>query len=135
MKELTLEAVTESIPKLTAFIDEELEAHDCGMKAQLQIDVAVDELFSNISFYAYAPGTGEATVQVDVDDDARLASITFIDRGEPFDPLARPDTDVKSRVREGEIGGLGIYLVRKTMDAVEYRREDGCNILTIRKTI
>ena len=81
MKSLTLEATIENIPRVTAFVDELLEKNDCAMKAQLQIDVAIDEIFCNIASYAYGGATGEATVQFDLDPSTRMASITFIDGG------------------------------------------------------
>ncbi len=135
MKELTLEAITENIPQVTAFIDGQLEALDCSIKAQMQIDVAIDELFGNISHYAYAPGRGEATVRFGFDEATRTASVTFMDSGVPFDPLGKTDPDVTSPVHERQVGGLGIFLVKKTMDGIDYRYEDGKNILTIYKKI
>ena len=135
MKTLTMPATIESIPTVTAFVDEALEALDCPMKAQMQIDVAIDELFANIASYAYAPGTGDATVSLDFDEAARVFSITFEDSGVPYDPLKKEDPDVTLSVEEREIGGLGIFLVKKTMDAMEYIRRDGKNVLTIRKKI
>ena len=135
MKELTVKAALESASRVTAFIDEALEALDCPLKAQTQIDVAVDELFSNIASYAYAPGVGEAEVSLDFDEADRTVSITFADSGVPYDPLAKADPDVTLSAEEREIGGLGIFLVKKTMDAVEYARRDGRNVLTIRKRI
>ena len=135
MKTLTLAATIDNIPAVTAFIDEALEALDCGIKPQMQIDVAVDELFSNIASYAYAPGVGEAEVSLDFDEADRTVSITFADSGVPYDPLAKADPDVTLSAEEREIGGLGIFLVKKTMDAVEYARRDGRNVLTIRKRI
>ncbi|MBR4501304.1 MAG: ATP-binding protein [Clostridia bacterium] len=135
MKEMTLEAKIENIPRVTAFIDEQLEALDCPMKAQMQIDVAIDELFGNISHYAYAPGTGEATVGFDFDEAAGMISVVFSDRGVPFDPLGRIDPDINAPAQERAIGGLGIFLVKKTMDSMEYRYENGKNVLTIKKKI
>ena len=87
MKELTLQATVEHIPDVTDFVDGELEALDCPVKARIQIDVAIDELFGNIAHYAYAPDTGEATVRFGWDPAARMVTITFIDRGVPYDPL------------------------------------------------
>ncbi len=135
MRELTLKAAVESIPEITDFIDAELEAVDCPMKAQAQIDIAIDEVFANISSYAYGEGTGDATVRFAFDEADRTACITFIDSGVPFDPLAVSDPDVTLPAEERRIGGLGIFLVRKTMDAVEYRYEDGKNMLTIKKKV
>lgn len=135
MKEIRLEASIGNMPKFIGFIDEALEALDAAMKAQMQIDVAADEILANICHYAYAPGTGEAVIQVDFDAEERMVTITFTDRGVSFDPLAKPDPDVTLPKRDRQIGGLGIYIVKKTMDAVEYRREGDCNVLTIRKRI
>ena len=69
MKELTLAATLENIPVVTAFVDEQLEALGCPVKAQMQIDIAIDELFGNIAHYAYPDGTGDATVRLDFDED------------------------------------------------------------------
>ena len=132
---MTLAATVENISRVTAFIDAELEALDCSMKAQMQIDMAIDELFGNIAHYAYAPDEGEATVRFEFDALARIVSITFIDSGVPFDPLARLDPDVTLSAEERQIGGLGIFLVKKTMDDVIYRCENGQNKLTVRKRI
>ena len=134
-KELTLEATLENIPAVTGFVDAELEALDCPMKAQMQIDVAIDELFSNIARYAYDPETGPATVRVEVEREPLSVIITFIDHGKPFDPLSAKEPDVTASAEEREIGGLGLFLVRRTMDEVSYRREADRNILTIRKDI
>lgn len=135
MKELTVNAIVENIPAVTAFIDEKLEELACSPKAQCQIDVALDELLCNIARYAYAPGTGDATVRFGYDEDSRMVAITFIDAGKPFNPLEKPDPDTSLPASERKIGGLGIYLVRKTMDRMEYRYENGTNQLTIYKKI
>lgn len=133
MQELSLEAAVANISTVTDFVNAILEELDCPMKAQLQIDVAIDELFSNIAQYAYAPGTGPATVRVETEEDPRAVILTFIDRGTPFDPLAAEDPDITAPAEERSIGGLGVFLVKKTMDDVRYERRDGQNILRITK--
>ena len=130
-----MQAAVENIPQVTAFIDEQLEAQACSMKAQMQIDVAIDELFGNIARYAYGEGTGDATIQFDLDEATRVASVTFMDSGVPFDPLEKSDPDVTLSAEERAVGGLGIFLVKKTMDKVDYRYENGFNILVIQKKI
>ena len=135
MREIILPATVENITKVTAFVDEQLKGLACSMKAQMQIDVAIDDLFGNIARYAYAPGTGEATVRFAFDPDTRTASITFLDSGIPFDPLSQAAPDINAPAEARAVGGLGIYLVRKTMDRVDYRYADGKNILTIQKRI
>ena len=87
MRELTVDAVVENLDAVTDFVDEGLEELDCPMKVMMQINVAVDELFSNIARYAYSDGAGKATVQIDALQDSREAVITFIDQGFPYDPL------------------------------------------------
>jgi anti-sigma regulatory factor (Ser/Thr protein kinase) len=101
----------------------------------MQIAVVIDELFANIAMYAYDGGKGEAIVGVDVSGEPQVVSITFKDRGKPFDPLAKEDPDVTLSVEERPIGGLGIFMVKKMMDEVIYRYEEGMNVLTVRKKI
>ncbi|MBQ1809976.1 MAG: ATP-binding protein, partial [Erysipelotrichaceae bacterium] len=113
--------------------DRNLDALDCPFKAKTQIDVAIDEIFSNIAKYAYPGGTGNATVRFEMQQEPRAAVITFIDEGTPYDPLSAEEPDVTLSAEERGVGGLGIFLVRKTMDDVSYKYEDGKNILSIRK--
>ena len=133
--ERTFRAVLEDLPAVTAYVDEWLESLGCSLKAQMQIDVAVDELFSNIARYAYAPGGGEAVVRLEYYEAEQTASLTFVDGGVAFDPLQKADPDVSLSVEERKIGGLGIFLVKRTMDGIAYRREGNRNVLTIRKRI
>lgn len=135
MKELVIEAKRENLPEVQAFIDEQLEAVGCSMPTQIAIDVAVEELFVNIASYAYGQGEGVAMVQVTVHEDPLSVEITFIDNGEPYDPLAKPDPDTTLSVKERKKGGLGIFMVKNTMDNVSYEYKDGKNILTIKKNL
>lgn len=133
--ELTVEAKDENLAQVLAFVDGELEALECPLKTQMQIDVAVEEIFVNISHYAYAPGIGPATVRVEATPEPRTVTITFSDRGVPYDPLAKPDPDVTLSAEERQIGGLGIYMVKKSMDEMRYVYRDGQNILMMKKNI
>ena len=135
MRELTVDATIENIEKVTDFVNEELEKLDCPMKAQIQIDVAIDELFGNIAHYAYNPNVGPATIRVEVVEDPMAVVLTFIDHGIPYDPLAKEDPDIKLSAEERKIGGLGIYMVKKSMDEITYEYKDGQNILLIKKNI
>ena len=135
MKEMTIDAAVENIPAVTAFVEEQLEQYNCPMKAQMQIDIAIDELFSNIAQYAYTPNTGKATVRVEVTENPMAVVITFIDNGVPYDPLAKADPDITKSADEREIGGLGIFMVKKSMDEITYEYKDGQNILKIKKNI
>ena len=135
MTELTVAATVENIETVTAFVDEQLEALDCPMKAQMQIDIAIDELFGNIAHYAYNPEIGQATVRVEVIENPLAVTITFIDNGTPYDPLAKADPDTTLSAEERGIGGLGIYMVKKSMDDITYEYKDGKNILAIKKKL
>ena len=135
MRELTVDATIENIEKVTDFVNEELEKLDCPMKAQIQIDVAIDELFGNIAHYAYNPNVGPATIRVEVVEDPMAVVLTFIDHGIPYDPLAKEDPDIKLSAEERKIGGLGIYMVKKSMDEMSYCYSDGKNILVIKKNL
>ena len=135
MKELNIEATPENIDSVIAFVDEQLEEYGCGMKEQMAIDVAVDELFANIAHYAYNPETGYATVRIDVIKEPLSVEITFIDNGISYDPLAKIDPDTSLSVEDRPIGGMGIFIVKKSMDLVNYEYKDGKNVLTIKKTI
>lgn len=135
MKELTIAATVENIEIVTDFVNEQLEALNCPLKAQMQIDIAIDELFGNIAHYAYHPEVGSATVRVETEQDPRIVVITFIDGGIPYDPLMAADPDVTQSAQERQLGGLGIYMVKKSMDAITYEYKDGKNILTIKKKL
>ncbi len=135
MKELTLEADVKNLDSVIDFVNEQLETYDCSPKVQVQLDVAVEELFVNIAHYAYNPETGPATVRVEMREAPLSVVITFIDNGVPYDPLAKSDPDVTLSAEEREVGGLGIFIVKKSMDNISYSYEDGKNILTIRKNL
>lgn len=132
-KVLKVAADTEKLYEVQNFVDAELEAHDCPMKTQMLIDVSLEELFVNIAHYAYPEGNGWAEIRVGVTDG--VASITLIDGGIPYDPLKKPDPDVTLAAEDRQIGGLGIYMVKKKMDEMTYEHRDGKNVLTIRKKL
>ena len=108
MKEITVDAIIENIDMVTEFVDDILDQNDCPVKAKIQMDIAVDEIFSNISFYAYKDGVGTATVRVEMQDDPRAVCMTFIDGGIPYNPLEKEDPDITLSAEERKIGGLGI---------------------------
>ena len=135
MNSITLEAALPNLAAATAFVDAELEAAGCPMKTQMQIDVALDELFSNVARYAYAPGQGEVTVICAFDAQTRVFTLRLRDRGMPYDPLKAPEPDTTLPAEARSIGGLGIFLVRKTMDSMDYAREGDENVVTVTKKL
>lgn len=134
MKEITVAATPENIAVVTDFIGEQLEAVDCPMKAQMQINIAIDEIFGNIAHYAYTPETGDATIRIEMEENPQAAVITFIDSGVPYNPLTQAEPDITLSADERQIGGLGIFMVKKTMDDLTYEHKNGMNILKIRKS-
>lgn len=135
MKELRIKASLDMLDDVMRFVDQELEGADCSMKAMMQIDLAVEEIFVNIASYAYAPGTGEALIRIDIAGEPRYAEICFRDSGVPYDPLAKDDPDLTLSADQRDIGGLGIFMAKKSVDDIRYDYLDGHNILTIRKYI
>ena len=135
VKELTVEAAVYNIEKVTQFVNLELDKLNCPPKAQTQIAVAIDELFGNIAKYAYQPEIGKATVRFEVEKNPLSVIITFIDNGVPFNPLEQVEPDTHKPLKEREAGGLGIFLVKKTMTMVEYEYKNNQNILKIKKSL
>jgi len=135
--EIVLDAIKKNIETLTKQVDELLEKEDCSPKSNIQIDVAIDEVFCNIASYAYPDGAGKAKIVIDffARDGAKYVKIVFIDQGIEFNPLDKPDPDITLGVEERQIGGLGIFMVKKTMDEVTYEYRDGSNMLTLVKKI
>ena len=134
MKELIVEAKTDNLDEVTAFLDEQLESMGCSMKIQMQLDIAVEEIFVNVANYAYAPNVGDATITFAMEE-PKVAVITFEDRGVPYDPLKKEDPDVTLAANDRKIGGLGIFMVKKNVDDIFYEYRDEKNVLTIKKAL
>ena len=135
MKELTIDALVENLDYVTDFVNEQLIKAKCPPKIRAQIDLCIDEIFGNIAHYTYIAKKGKATVQVEIEHNPRAISLTFIDQGIPFDPLAKEDPDITLSAEERAIGGLGIFMVKKLMDHVSYEFRNGKNILRMKKII
>ena len=133
-RELTLPAQTERLPEVLAFVEEQLEEAGCPMKAQMQISVATEEVYVNIASYAYSPGGGMATIRLELTQEPAVV-LTFIDSGIAFNPLEKEDPNVNLPAEERQIGGLGIFMTKKTMDEVRYERAGDRNVLTLIKRI
>lgn len=132
-KELTMDALIENVVPLTEVVDGMLESMDCPMKVQAQVDIAIDEVFSNIANYAYAPDTGITVVRIETCREPASITLTFKDWGVRYNPLEKKDPDVTLGLEEREIGGLGIFMVKKSMDKMFYRRRGRQNVLTVHK--
>lgn len=134
MKTITVPAKVDNLEKVTEFVDDFLEENNCSIKTQTQIDVVIDEIFHNIASYAYEHDEGEVTIQIENSDSCRII-LTFKDMGVPFNPLGNKDPDITLDAEQREIGGLGIFMVKKMMDNVSYEYCDGQNILIIEKNL
>ena len=133
MKTLTVPAERNELDTVQGFVDEALDQVPCTPETRLQLQIAVEELFVNIASYAYAPNRGEAVIGCQVEQEPPSITIQFRDWGKPFNPLAKEDADITLSAEDRKIGGLGIYMVKNSMDDVRYQYENGQNVLTIRK--
>ena len=135
MTEKVFPAKIDALEDVLYFVDGTLEGYECPMKLQTSISVAIEEVFVNVAHYAYGEGEGDVSISIAFDGDSRLATFRMADKGIPFDPLNKPDPDITLSAEQREIGGLGIYIVKKTMDTVTYTYENGENILIMKKKI
>ena len=135
MKSLTVPAKDECLDDINDFVGEELEQYDCPANIRMQIELAIEEIFVNIASYAYHPVDGEAEIRCEVLRDPLRVVIQFLDGGKPYDPLAKEDADTSEEALLEREGGLGILLVKRTMDDVQYAYENGKNVLTIQKRL
>lgn len=123
----------EALQEALAFVEEELDNMNCSMKDVMRITVCVEEMFVNVAHYAY--GGKEGTVEMTFDNEGRKMSITLVDDGVEFDPLAKDDPDITLTAEKRGIGGLGIFMVKKSMDEVIYERKNNKNYFTMKKEI
>lgn len=128
MKKINVAPQPDSIDTVTAFFEECLAQQEAPMKVVSQINIAVDEIFSNIVRYS-----GATSVSVGCEAETGCAVLRFADNGRPYDPTEKSDPDITLSAEERDIGGLGIFMVKKTMDDIKYEYRDGFNILTIQK--
>ena len=131
MQELTIPARLDRFGELLEFIGAATQAAGLDLKNQNNINIAVEEIFVNIASYAYPDGEGVVTVRISFEADTFTAE--FKDSGMFYNPLGKADPDTYLSAGEREIGGLGIFMVKKIMDEVSYEYKNGQNILTIRK--
>jgi sigma-B regulation protein RsbU (phosphoserine phosphatase) len=135
MTNRTFPAKIEALSDVLGFVDLMLEKYECPMKIQTGVCVAIEEVFVNVARYAYKDGEGDAELTIGFNDESRTVTFIIKDKGVPFDPLQKPDPDITLSADERDIGGLGIFITKKTMDTVTYAYENGENILTMIKKI
>ena len=135
MMKQTFPAKIDALSDVLGFVEQALEDYGCPMKVQISVSLAIEEVFVNVANYAYSGGEGDMTLGIEFDEETRAVTFRMTDRGVPFDPLQNPDPDITLSAEEREIGGLGIFITKKTMNEITYAYENGENILTMVKKI
>ena len=135
MTSKTFRAKTEVLPDVLGFVEQTLESFECPVKIQTAICVAIEEVFVNVAHYAYGDGEGDVSFAISFNKDSREITFVMKDKGIPFDPLQKSDPDITLSAEERSVGGLGIFITKKTMDKVKYTYENGENVLTMIKKI
>lgn len=129
----TFPAKTEALSDVLGFVEQMLDSFECPIKIQVALCVAIEEVFVNVAHYAYGEGEGNMSLGIGFDEESRAITFRMTDKGIPFDPLKKPDPDISLSADEREIGGLGIFITKKTMDSLTYTYENNENILTMIK--
>ena len=132
-RKLTTIAEVEKLDDVLAFLDSFLEENNCPPKPQMQLDVALEEMFINVANYAYSPEKGDVCIEIESSDNKNGVIVTLTDSGVPYNPLEKPDPDITLSVAERQIGGLGIFMVKKSMDEVSYEYKNNQNIFKMKK--
>lgn len=135
MNKCKFPAKLEELDRVLLFIEEQLDSIGCTFKIKSQINIAVEEIFVNIVLYAYPSKEGETEICFSYRDQSKTVNITFIDSGIPYNPLEKEDPDITLPAQDREIGGLGFYMVKKSMDQVMYEYKEEKNHLTLIKKI
>ncbi len=134
---LIVPASLDELRHVKAFVNDELKRWECPSRTIKQIVISVEELFVNVARYAYPDATteepGMVQVSCTVNDDPPSAVVVIADRGIPYNPLEKPDAVMPDSVEDAPVGGLGILMVKRSMDEMLYDREDGGNVVTIVK--
>ena len=134
---ITVPADDRELPHVTEFVHTELDRRLCPVRAQRQLDIALEELFVNVAHYAYPDATpdrpGEVRVSYTYSAEPPSITVEIEDEGIPFDPLSRPDAVTPTSIEDVPIGGLGILMAKRSVDEMRYERTDGTNVVTITK--
>ncbi|MBQ4068183.1 MAG: ATP-binding protein [Lachnospiraceae bacterium] len=117
------------------FTEEEMVKVNVSTKVITQVKICVEEIFVNIAHYAYGDEKGEAKISILYDEYKNAMTFIFEDEGVPYNPLDKSDPDTTLSAEERKIGGLGIFICKKTMDDIQYKYENGKNILSMTKTL
>ena len=135
VKELTVDATLDNLDTVVGFVEDTLGMTSCPMKLCMQMVLCMEELFVNVANYAYEGTTGTCTIYLETQhtDEEGKVTITLEDYGRPFNPLEKEDPDITLSADERQIGGLGIFMVKKSMDTVSYNYENEKNRLTLEK--
>lgn len=136
MGEFVIKAELDNLELVNNYVNEKLVSAGFSEKQIMKVDIAVEEIFSNVVNYAYNPQIGEAEINCNIQiGEKTTVVIEFSDCGKPYNPLEKQDPDITLSAEERDIGGLGIFMAKKIMDSMEYRYEEGKNILVITKQV
>jgi len=133
-KEITLKNQVGELEKVNRFIEEIGEEMGLDMELQMNLNLVMEEMVSNVIFYAYPEGK-EASIELVAESDGKELTFVLSDRGKEFDPTLKEDADPNVNPMDREIGGMGIFIVKNIMNQVSYQRLEGKNLLTMTKNI
>ncbi|MGN0093066.1 MAG: ATP-binding protein [Methanobrevibacter sp.] len=133
MEEIIIKADKSNLESILSKIEKSLSNYEISIKSKLQLEIAIEEIFVNISNYAYGDGIGDVRIEYFIDENPLSINIRFIDEGFEFNPLEVSSPDTSLSAEDRDIGGLGLVLVRKNIDSISYEYKDNQNILTIKK--
>lgn len=133
-KEIALKNNVDELQKVASFVDEIAEEMNLSDELHMNLGLVLEEMVSNVIFYAYPEGT-EATIELVAESDGKSLTFLLSDRGREFDPTQMESNDMDANPAERPLGGMGIFIVKNIMNHVSYQRLDGRNLLTMKKLI
>ena len=133
-KEIRIKNQVNELERVNQFVEEICEELGLGMELQMNLNLVIEEMVSNVIFYAY-PKEKSEEIELTAESDGKELTFVLSDKGKEFDPTMKEDADPNINPMDRDIGGMGIYIVKNIMNEVTYQRLEGKNLLTMKKEI
>lgn len=133
-KEIKIKNEVGELERVNQFVEEIGEELGLDMELQMNLNLVMEEMVSNVIFYAYPEGKHEE-IELVAESDGKELTFVLSDKGKEFDPTMKEDADPNINPMDRDIGGMGIYIVKNIMNKVTYQRLEGKNLLTMKKDI